>query len=113
MNPGLGITLFALQDGVSEAPESREKSLFVSDDLVCQPPKTCQDPLSGASGDAATHECLGCICEASSKFCKVDMGCVAGGSLCGPFLISRGFWVDGGRCTEGGANGEFRYHYVL
>merc|ERR1712141_183470 len=72
----------------------------------CQKPKAatvCQDPLSGASGDAATHECLGCICEASSKFCKVDMGCVAGGSLCGPFLISRGFWIDGGRCTEGGA----------
>ena len=67
----------------------------------------CQDPLSGASGDAATHECLGCICEASSKFCNTKMGCVAGGTLCGPFLLSRGFWVDGGRCTEGAASGKY------
>ena len=37
------------------------------------------------------------------------MGCVAGGSLCGPFLISRGFWVDGGRCTEGGSSGKFTW----
>ena len=67
----------------------------------------CQDPLSGASGDAATHECLGCICEASSKFCNTKMGCVAGGTLCGPFLLSRGFWVDGGRCTDGGSSGKY------
>ena len=73
----------------------------------------CQDPLSGASGDAATHECLGCICEASSKFCNTKMGCVAGGTLCGPFLLSRGFWVDGGRCTDGGASGKYPNSYAL
>jgi hypothetical protein len=81
-------------------------SIQIGQSQKLKAPKTCQDPLSspGASGDAATHECLGCICEASTKFCKPDMGCVAGGTLCGPFLISRGFWVDGGRCTEGGAS---------
>ena len=73
-----------------------------------EPPKVCQDPLSGAAGDPATHECLGCICEASSRFCKPDMGCVAGGTLCGPFLISRGFWIDGGRCKEGSASSKHK-----
>ena len=73
-----------------------------------EPPKVCQDPLSGATGDPATHECLGCICEASSRFCKPDMGCVAGGTLCGPFLISRGFWIDAGRCKEGSASSKHK-----
>ena len=76
-------------------------------DTILEAATVCQDPLSGASGDAATHECLGCICEASSKFCNTKMGCVAGGTLCGPFLLSRGFWVDGGRCTEGAASGKY------
>ena len=76
-------------------------------DTILEAATVCQDPLSGASGDAATHECLGCICEASSKFCNTKMGCVAGGTLCGPFLLSRGFWVDGGRCTDAGASGKY------
>ena len=29
-------------------------------------------------------------------------GCVANGALCGPFLISKGFWIDAGRCVLDG-----------
>merc|ERR1712062_811570 len=45
-----------------------------------------------------TNSCLGCICEASTR-CDVFTGCVANGALCGPFLISKGFWIDSGRCV--------------
>ena len=44
------------------------------------------------------YSCLGCICEASTR-CDVFTGCVANGALCGPFLISKGFWIDSGRCV--------------
>lgn len=49
-----------------------------------------------------TDSCLGCICEASSR-CNATIGCLSSG-LCGPFLISRAFWVDAGRCTVGNDN---------
>eukprot|EP00095_Tigriopus_kingsejongensis_P001285 maker-scaffold359_size197282-snap-gene-0.31 protein:Tk01285 transcript:maker-scaffold359_size197282-snap-gene-0.31-mRNA-1 annotation:"hypothetical protein DAPPUDRAFT_304988" len=45
-----------------------------------------------------TNTCLGCICEASSG-CNATIGCINGGDLCGPFLISRAFWIDAGQCT--------------
>jgi len=40
--------------------------------------------------------CLGCICEATTN-CNMTIGCMRG--LCGPFLISKAYWVDSGRPT--------------
>ena len=34
--------------------------------------------------------------------CPNFIGCVANGALCGPFLISKGFWIDAGRCVLDG-----------
>merc|ERR1711983_474718 len=45
-----------------------------------------------------SDNCIGCICEASAN-CDKTAACINGGSLCGPFLISRGFWVDAGQCV--------------
>jgi len=42
-----------------------------------------------------TDECLGCICQASTG-CNRDQGCNEGG-VCGPFLITWGFWSDAGK----------------
>lgn len=41
-----------------------------------------------------SHTCLGCICEATTN-CNMTIGCMRG--LCGPFLISRAYWIDAGR----------------
>ena len=43
-------------------------------------------------------------------------GCVANGALCGPFLISKGFWIDAGRCVLDGDDpdsdeGNLRVHH--
>ena len=65
---------------------------FVAATTVC---------LEGNAEDSITNQCLGCICEASSR-CDKLTGCVANGALCGPFLISRLFWIDAGRCTLDG-----------
>ncbi|XP_059085568.1 lysozyme 2-like isoform X2 [Tigriopus californicus] len=45
-----------------------------------------------------TDTCLGCICEASSS-CNATIGCINNNDLCGPFLISKAFWIDAGQCT--------------
>merc|ERR1711937_324739 len=42
--------------------------------------------------------CIGCICEASTG-CKKNTKCINGDSFCGPFLISKGFWIDAGQCV--------------
>jgi len=57
------------------------------------------NPVSNGLSD----NCIGCICEASTR-CDVNTKCVSGGTLCGPFYISKGFWVDGGRCVIKGDN---------
>lgn len=53
------------------------------------------------SGQDVTNNCIGCICEASTR-CNATMGCIHNGALCGPFLISRAFWVDAGQCVQPG-----------
>jgi len=45
-----------------------------------------------------SDNCIGCICEASTN-CNKTAQCISGDSFCGPFLISRGFWIDGGSCV--------------
>ena len=45
-------------------------------------------------------------------------GCVANGALCGPFLISKGFWIDAGRCVLDGDDpdsdeGNLRVHHII
>jgi len=48
--------------------------------------------------EGISHQCLGCICEASTNCDKRATRCISGGSFCGPFLVSRGFWQDAGSC---------------
>jgi len=45
-----------------------------------------------------SDNCIGCICEASTN-CNKNAKCISGDSFCGPFLISKGFWVDAGQCV--------------
>merc|ERR1712131_473621 len=45
-----------------------------------------------------SDNCIGCICEASTN-CNKTAQCISGDSFCGPFLISRGFWIDAGSCV--------------
>ncbi|XP_037093808.1 lysozyme 2-like [Pollicipes pollicipes] len=46
-----------------------------------------------ASGqELVSSTCLGCICEASTA-CNTTLGCTSAG-YCGPFLISRAFFLD-------------------
>ncbi|XP_037074741.1 lysozyme 1-like [Pollicipes pollicipes] len=46
---------------------------------------------SAQTVELVSRECLGCMCEASSN-CDVGFGCV--GDLCGPFKITRGYFLD-------------------
>merc|ERR1712137_1453959 len=45
-----------------------------------------------------SDNCIGCICEASTN-CNKTAGCISGNNFCGPFLISKGFWIDAGQCV--------------
>ena len=54
---------------------------------------------------SVTNNCIGCICEASSR-CDATIKCVSNGFLCGPFFISKPFWIDAGRCVLPGDNPE-------
>ncbi|XP_069684588.1 lysozyme-like isoform X3 [Periplaneta americana] len=49
--------------------------------------------LLAVRGNEVPEECLTCICEAASE---CDLRTTCGDSLCGPFGISRGFWLDSG-----------------
>jgi len=60
------------------------------------------DPTPNGLSD----NCIGCICEASTR-CNATTKCISGGSFCGPFLLSKPFWVDGGSCVlEGDSPGD-------
>jgi len=48
--------------------------------------------------EGISHQCLGCICEASTNCDIRATRCISGGAFCGPFLVSRGFWKDAGSC---------------
>lgn len=45
-----------------------------------------------------TEVCLACICQASTN-CNLATRCVSRGQYCGPFLISRPYWIDAGMPT--------------
>ncbi|OTF79012.1 Destabilase-like protein, partial [Euroglyphus maynei] len=46
------------------------------------------------SQDLIPYDCLQCLCQASSK-CDLNKGC--DGAYCGPYLLSWGYWADGGK----------------
>ena len=56
-------------------------------------------------GGSVTNNCIGCICEASTR-CDTNVTCISNGFLCGPFYISKPFWIDAGRCVQPGDNPE-------
>ena len=56
-------------------------------------------------GGSVTNNCIGCICEASTR-CDTNVTCINNGFLCGPFYISKPFWIDAGRCVQPGDNPE-------
>lgn len=43
-----------------------------------------------------SEACLACICLGSTN-CQLATGCVSNGQYCGPFLISKPYWLDAGR----------------
>jgi len=57
------------------------------------------------SSNGLSDNCIGCICQASTN-CNQSTQCIGGNSLCGAFLISRGFWVDAGRCVLTGDSAD-------
>jgi len=46
-----------------------------------------------------TNNCLRCLCEASTK-CRLTAKCERG--VCGPFHLSKGYWIDGGKNVREG-----------
>ncbi|XP_040579589.1 lysozyme [Lepeophtheirus salmonis] len=74
--------------------------IFAEDDYVCDD-----------SNSAVTNNCMGCICQASSS-CNQTIGCISGNSLCGPFLISKPFWLDAGACALNGDNPSSPTAYI-
>jgi hypothetical protein len=45
-----------------------------------------------------TESCLACICQASTN-CNLTTRCINKGKYCGPFLISKPYWLDAGQLT--------------
>ena len=56
-------------------------------------PATAPPPQTRAS---MTESCLACICQASTS-CNLTTPCVSQGQYCGPFLLSKPYWLDAGR----------------
>ncbi|CAL8138006.1 unnamed protein product [Orchesella dallaii] len=52
-----------------------------------------------------TEACLACICQASTN-CNLTTRCISNGKYCGPFLISRPYWLDAGQLTLIGDRAE-------
>ena len=53
--------------------------------------------LSGQVASVVPEDCLGCLCQASTK-CNLTVPCTSGPQyLCGPFLISWAYWADAGK----------------
>merc|ERR1712072_837501 len=61
-------------------------------------PIVAQEYQCDPTPNGLSDNCIGCICEASTR-CNVTTRCISGGSFCGPFLLSKPFWVDGGSCV--------------
>ncbi|XP_021948031.1 lysozyme [Folsomia candida] len=45
-----------------------------------------------------TESCLACICQASTN-CNLTTRCISSDKYCGPFLISKPYWLDAGQLT--------------
>merc|ERR1712152_66380 len=65
--------------------------------LLCSLAVSAQYQCNPASAGLSDN-CIGCICEASTS-CNKNAKCINGDSFCGPFLISKGFWIDAGQCV--------------
>merc|ERR1712203_399832 len=61
-------------------------------------PMLAQEYQCDPTPNGLSDNCIGCICEASTR-CNATTKCISGGSFCGPFLLSKPFWVDGGSCV--------------
>merc|ERR1712032_265447 len=69
-------------------------------------PMLAQEYQCDPTPNGLSDNCIGCICEASTR-CNATTKCISGGSFCGPFLLSKPFWVDGGSCVlEGDSLGD-------
>merc|ERR1712212_1333810 len=69
-------------------------------------PLVAQEYQCDPTPNGLSDNCIGCICEASTR-CNATTKCISGGSFCGPFLLSKPFWVDGGSCVlEGDSPGD-------
>ena len=58
--------------------------VFISEKVCFEAPSA----VAGSDNFAISDSCIGCICEASTR-CNLTAGCISGGALCGPFLLSR------------------------
>merc|ERR1712032_828837 len=69
-------------------------------------PMLAQEYQCDPTPNGLSDNCIGCICEVSTR-CNATTKCISGGSFCGPFLLSKPFWVDGGSCVlEGDSPGD-------
>lgn len=59
-----------------------------------------------AGGEVVSDLCLTCLCEASSQ-CDLKSRCV--NDVCGPFRMTRGYWIGGGSLGEGGTIHDIQY----
>ncbi|KYN27916.1 Lysozyme [Trachymyrmex cornetzi] len=50
-----------------------------------------------------SQKCIGCICEATSG-CNITVGC--DGPVCGPFYITKQYWIDAGRPYVNGGQSD-------
>merc|ERR1712080_749986 len=67
--------------------------------LTLSTPLLAQEYQCDPTPNGLSDNCIGCICEASTR-CNATTKCISGGSFCGPFLLSKPFWVDGGSCVS-------------
>jgi len=61
---------------------------------------TNQFPESGSKRpiNPMSESCLACICQASTN-CNLTTRCISNNKFCGPFLISKPYWIDAGQLT--------------
>merc|ERR1712012_1257124 len=107
--PGSLSNVYNLQRRTPSASHSMElrKGVFLLFQLVTViTPLLAQEYQCDPTPNGLSDNCIGCICEASTR-CNVTTKCISGGSFCGPFLLSKPFWVDGGSCVlEGDSPGD-------
>jgi hypothetical protein len=72
------------------------------------------EKLQPNNSSTVTIACLRCMCECASS-CDLEAKC--DGNFCGPFRITKAFWIDSGRPTlkdetPGSSFGNFLYFNV-